>query len=90
VTISSGIMILYGLGTVSGPLVGGALMQAIGPSGLLWFMALAFALYAGYAGWRMARRKANEGRVEKTDFQSMPIPVRGTEVGSRAHAPTSD
>jgi MFS family permease len=79
VTISSGIMLLYGLGTVSGPLVGGAMMEFAGPSGLLWFLALAFALYAGYAGWRIAKRKQNEGRIEKTDFQSIPLPVRGGE-----------
>ncbi|EJK84947.1 arabinose efflux permease family protein [Rhizobium sp. AP16] len=79
VTISSGIMLLYGLGTVSGPLVGGAMMEFVGPSGLLWFLALAFALYAGYAGWRIAKRKPNEGRIEKTDFQSIPLPVRGGE-----------
>ncbi|TCR93141.1 MFS transporter [Rhizobium sp. BK376] len=84
VTISSGIMILYGLGTVSGPLVGGALMQFAGPPGLLWFLALVFAFYAGYAGWRMAMRKANEGRIEKTGFQSLPIPVRGTDATPRS------
>jgi MFS family permease len=84
VTISSGIMILYGLGTVSGPLVGGALMQFAGPSGLLWFLALAFALYAGYAGWRMLRRKANEGRLDKSGFKPVPIPLRGTDAAPRS------
>jgi MFS family permease len=84
VTISSGIMILYGLGTVSGPLVGGALMQFAGPSGLLWFLALAFALYAGYAGWRMIRRKANEGRLDKSGFKPVPIPLRGTDAAPRS------
>jgi MFS family permease len=74
VTVSSGIMLLYGLGTVSGPLVGGAMMEFGGPSGLLWFLAIAFALYAGYAGWRIARRKPNEGRIEKGEFQSTPVP----------------
>jgi MFS family permease len=87
VTISSGIMILYGLGTVSGPLVGGALMQFAGPSGLLWFMTLTFAFYAGYAGWRMARRKVGEGRIEKSDFQAIPIPLRGTDPSVRAMTP---
>jgi len=78
VTISSGIMILYGLGTVSGPLVGGAMMQAAGPTGLLAFMAFIFALYAGYAAFRMARRKPGEGRLDKTGFQAMPIPPVGS------------
>jgi len=76
------------LGTVSGPLVGGALMQVAGPSGLLWFMTLTFAFYGGYAAWRMARRKVGEGRIEKSDFQAMPIPLRGTDPGGRV-IPTS-
>jgi MFS family permease len=91
VMISSGIMILYGLGTVSGPLVGGAMMQTAGSTGLLAFMAFIFALYAGYAAFRIARRKAGEGRIEKTGFQAMPIPpVGGTDPAARAVPPPSD
>lgn len=82
VTISSAIMILYGLGTVSGPLMGGMLMEWWGSNGLLWFLASSFALYAAYAGWRMTQRAADEGIVGKTDFQSMPIPVQGTDPAS--------
>lgn len=77
VTISSGIMILYGLGTVSGPVMGGTLMEVAGPKGLLWFLATSFALYAGYAAWRMNRRAPDD--AAKTDFQGMPIPLQGTE-----------
>jgi MFS family permease len=87
VTISSGIMILYGLGTVSGPLIGGALMQAAGPNGLLWFLTLGFGLYSSYAAWRIARRKVGEGRIDKTGFQSMPIPPVGS-VDPTGRAPT--
>nr|WP_316653333.1 MFS transporter [uncultured Gellertiella sp.] len=78
VMISSGIMILYGLGTVSGPLMGGTLMEYVGPNGLLWFLATAFTLYAFYAGWRMKRR-ITDGRDSATDFHAMPIPMQGTE-----------
>jgi MFS family permease len=87
VTISSGIMILYGLGTVVGPLLAGAMMQIGGTSGLLWFLAFIFACYSGYAGWRTARRKVGEGRVDKTDFKAMAIPVRGTETSVRNASP---
>ncbi|MBB4065688.1 MFS transporter [Gellertiella hungarica] len=78
VMISSGIMILYGLGTVSGPLMGGTAMEYVGPNGLLWFLATAFALYAGYAFWRMQRR-VTDTRDAATDFHAMPIPMQGTE-----------
>ena len=78
VMISSGIMILYGIGTVSGPLIGGSFMEYLGPDGLLWFLAIAFALYAGYAGWRMKRR-VTDTRDAATDFHAMPFPMQGTE-----------
>lgn len=87
VTISSAIMILYGLGTVTGPLMAGTLMQAFGPNGLIWFIATAFTLYAGYAGWRMLRRPPSEGPAEKTGFHSMPLPMQGTDA---AGSPLSD
>lgn len=90
VTISSAIMILYGLGTVSGPLMGGTLMEWAGPQGLLWFMATSFALYAAYAGFRMTRRAAEYGLVGKTDFQSMPIPVQGTDPASAPNTVLSE
>lgn len=78
VMISSGIMILYGIGTVSGPLMGGTIMEYLGPNGLLWFLTTAFALYAGYAGWRM-RMRVTDTRDSATDFHAMPIPMQGTE-----------
>lgn len=79
VMISSGIMILYGIGTVSGPLMGGALMEYAGPDGLMWFLATAFGLYAAYAFWRMQRRVTDQ-RDSATDFHSVPLPMQGTEV----------
>lgn len=78
VMISSGIMILYGLGTVSGPLMGGLAMEYVGPNGLLWFLGVAFALYGAYAWWRM-RRRITDTRDAATDFHAMPIPMQGTE-----------
>ncbi len=85
VMVSSGIMILYGLGTVSGPLMGGALMEYAGPNGLMFFLALAFGLYAAYAFWRM-RRRVTDQRDSATDFHAMPIPMQGTEGVQAAEA----
>ena len=78
VSISSSIMILYGLGTVSGPVMGGALMETVGPRGLMWFIALSFALYSGHAVYRMMRR-ATDDRDSATDFHAMPLPMQGTD-----------
>ncbi|SMD11014.1 MFS transporter [Rhizobium sp. RU36D] len=90
VTISSAIMILYGLGTVSGPLMAGTLMEWTGPKGLLWFLAMNFGLYASYAGWRMTQRAPERSQVGRTGFQSMPIPVQGTDPASAPNAALSD
>lgn len=82
VTISSAVMILYGLGTVSGPLLGGLIMQWLGPLGLILFLGVIFAAYAGYSGWRITRRT---GEIpDKADFQAKTIPVLGTDTANTA------
>ncbi|MGG7518539.1 MFS transporter [Allorhizobium undicola] len=77
VTLSSAIMILYGLGTVTGPLISGSIMENAGPDGLLYSLALSFALYAAYAGWRMRRRSGDT--PDKGAFQASSLPMQGTE-----------
>ncbi len=49
VEISSGLMITYGLGTISGPLMVGPVMDRFGPVALFIALAVYFALYSGYA-----------------------------------------
>ena len=82
VTLSSGIMILYGMGTVTGPLMAGTLMQALGPSALIAFLGSAFALYAAYAAWRITRRPDTVTRDEKADFQATVVPMQGADNAS--------
>lgn len=83
VMISSGIMILYGMGTITGPLMGGALMDLAGPNGLMWFLAAAFGLYAAYA-LRRLRIRITDQRDSATGFQSMPIPMQGADIATTA------
>lgn len=90
VTLSSAIMILYGLGTVTGPIMAGSLMQAFGPNALIWFLGVAFALYAGYAGWRMTRRPVDVTADEKTDFQALMPSMQGTDAPSPLHDPGAE
>ncbi|KPF41121.1 MFS transporter [Rhizobium sp. AAP43] len=85
VTLSSAIMILYGLGTVTGPIMAGSLMQAFGPNGLIWFLGTAFALYAGYAAWRMTRRRSDINMADKTDFQAVMPSMQGADAASPLH-----
>lgn len=82
VEVSSGMMITYGLGTISGPLMVGPVMDRFGPASLFVVLAIYFALYAGYAAWRIARRDHTEGLVAKTDFQANTVPTPGMEAVS--------
>lgn len=80
VEISSGLMILYGLGTISGPLMVGPLMDRFGPAALFAVLAIYFAIYGAYAAWRILQRAQSEGLVEKSDFHAHTVPTPGTEA----------
>ena len=54
---SAGLLFINGLGAISGPVITGWVMDRIGPSGFFLFMALLFLTLAGYASWRMTRRR---------------------------------
>ncbi len=80
VEVSSGMMITYGIGTISGPLMVGPVMDRFGPGALFLVLALYFGLYAAYAAWRIAQRRHGDGLVGKTDFQANTVPQPGTEA----------
>ena len=80
VEVSSGMMITYGIGTISGPLMVGPVMDRFGPPSLFVVLAVYFALYAAYAAWRIAHRGHTDGLVSKTDFQANTVPTPGTEA----------
>ena len=52
---SAGLLFIYGLGSIGGPLITGWLMALIGPSGFFLFIALLFTATAFYAFYRMSR-----------------------------------
>lgn len=54
---SAGLLFINGLGAISGPVITGWVMDRIGPPGYFLFMALLFLALAGYAAWRMTRRR---------------------------------
>ena len=80
VEVSSGMMITYGIGTISGPLMVGPVMDYFGPPALFVLLAVYFALYAAYAAWRIAQRRHEDGLVGKSDFQANTVPTPGTEA----------
>ena len=64
---SGGLLLLFGVGSIGGPLIAGAIMSLAGPSGLFVTTALTHLGLVGYALWRIRQRAAPEQK-EKTDF----------------------
>jgi MFS family permease len=56
VTVSGGLLLLYGVGTMIGPLAASAAMTALGPEALFIATAIGHAIIAGYAYYRTTRR----------------------------------
>lgn len=55
---SAGLLFIYGVGSMGGPLIAGWLMGVVGPDGYWIYMGALLAAVAAYAGWRMTRRAA--------------------------------
>ncbi|HXV29221.1 MAG TPA: MFS transporter, partial [Sinorhizobium sp.] len=77
VKVSGGLLLLYGIGTILGPTIGGPVMTAAGPYGLFMITASAHMLITAYAIVRSRRRA--------------PVPVAERETFSpvNAGAPTT-
>jgi MFS family permease len=71
VKISGGLLLLYGFGTMIGPVIGAGLMSVLRPEGLFLATALAHAGLAAYTLLRINRRAAVP--VENREaFQTLP------------------
>jgi MFS family permease len=70
VKVSSGLLILYGFGTMAGPLLGAQLMELLGPGGVFTTTTIAHAGFAGYAFYRTFRNPA-VALDNRTDFQTI-------------------
>ncbi|MEL7133009.1 MAG: MFS transporter [Pseudomonadota bacterium] len=55
---SGGLVFINGLGAVFGPLIVGALMESVGPSGFYMFTGVLFVALVGYAAYRATQRKS--------------------------------
>jgi MFS family permease len=66
VKVSGGLLVLYGFGTVIGPLLGAFLMSRLAPESIFFATALAHIAIAGYTVLRIRRRA--------------PVPIEGREA----------
>ncbi len=77
VKVSSGLLIVYGVGTILGPQLAGRLMDFVGSPGFFIASSLGFSLYVGHTLWRIYRRSAH-GLEDRQDFQVLPVTAAQT------------
>jgi MFS family permease len=73
VKISSGLLLLYGIGTMLGPIIAAFGMQSWMPEGLFAFTATVHALVVAYTLFRMTKRMTPSPTTRET-FQGLPLP----------------
>lgn len=72
VKVSGGLLLLYGFGTIIGPLVAAALMEWMRPESLFLATALAHICLAGYTMLRITRR-APVPIEDRDAFKTLPV-----------------
>lgn len=77
---SAGLLFIYGLGSIGGPMGTGWLMGVVGPSGFFLFISAMFLAIAGYATWRMTRgrRRLFRRRLRTLAPFSSPVAVEAS------------
>ena len=89
VEVSGGLLIVYGIGNMVGPQLGGRLMDAAGPNGFFIAIGGTYAVYGFYAFWRSLRTQAVEPSL-RSDFQIVPVIPAQTPETVAMDARTSD
>jgi MFS family permease len=82
VKVSGGLLLLYGFGTMVGPVIGAFLMGMMRPESLFLATALAHILLAAYAFWRI-RARAPVPREAKDAFKTLPADRAVTPEATR-------
>jgi MFS family permease len=67
---TQGILLVYGIGAIAGPIIAGVSMEAFGPRSLLLFFAVSYVLMGVYAVYRKGASAA-VSEAEKTGFVPM-------------------
>jgi MFS family permease len=87
VQVSGGLLIVYGIGNMLGPQLGGRLMDRFGPDGFFVAMGAMYGAYGAYALWRSTRKSALPPEL-RPDFSPVPAGTMQTpatiEMDARA------
>jgi len=80
VSIAGGLLLLYGLGTIAGPMLAASAMIVFAPEGLFAFTAVVHTLVAVHAVFRISRRSAPDIEARE-QFRGMSLPRNATPEG---------
>jgi MFS family permease len=78
VTVSAGLTMLYAIGSLAGPLIGGVLIRWVGPWALYAYMAAGLIAIALFGLWRLTRRES----VPRQDYGPFVAVTRTTPMSS--------
>lgn len=87
--ISSGLLLIFGAGSITGPLLGGGLMALTGPDSLFAATLISHVGTAGFAAWRMTKR-APVSDAAKGDFVSISTTRMNTPEAAMLDPRTED
>lgn len=83
---SAKLILLYGLGAMTGPLIAGQLMDDLGPSGYLVHLVVVYGIIAGFAFWRRMQKpetfKAKAEEVMIVGPNTTPVVANTLAEGS--------
>jgi predicted MFS family arabinose efflux permease len=90
VQVSGGLLIVYGIGTMVGPQLGGRLMDGFGPNGFFMAIGGVYAVYGLYALWRSWRTESLPPEL-RSDFRVVPaLPAATPETLATMDARTEE
>jgi MFS family permease len=69
---SGGLLMVFGIGSIIGPFIGGLAITLFGPMGLFWTILAAHLLMTVFSLWRMGQR-AQVDADDKASFQNAPL-----------------
>lgn len=72
VETSSGLLVIYGAGSVAGPIMGAFSMEVLGPEGIFALMSVSFLIVTIYAAYRLKQRK-QAPEEDRTDYSVTPV-----------------
>ncbi|QRM56617.1 MFS transporter [Sinorhizobium sp. BG8] len=89
VKVSGGLLLLYGIGTIIGPTIGGPIMSSVGPYSLFLVTAIAHSLITAYAIFRSRRRAARPAATRDAYTTINPGTLTTPESLQLSPAPSS-